>query len=133
MDERFLTDISITKTAKSRIDELKNDNKDVFVRIMIASGGCAGKRYYILMDDYIGDNDFVLNEEFMGEKLPYIVIDDDSLSLLHNSVIDYEEGLEFSGFKIDNPNVKALCDCGNSFNCDGSLIEKQAECTKNDS
>jgi iron-sulfur cluster assembly accessory protein len=130
MSEKILTDIKLTDNAKNRIDELKDDNKDVFIRIMITSGGCAGKQYYILMDDYIGETDHILkvhNEKY-NEELVYIVIDEVSLEVLHNSTIDFSDDLEFSGFKIDNPNVKATCQCGNSFNCSGDCVVKKDGC-----
>ena len=128
--EKNLTDIKLTKNAIKRIDELKEENKDIFIRIMITNGGCAGKQYYILMDDYIGDTDFVLklqNKKY-NEKLVYIVIDSSSLEILHNSTIDFEDALEFSGFKIDNPNIKSMCQCGNSFNCSEDCIIKKEDC-----
>lgn len=136
-EEKLLTDIKLTENAIKRIAELKEDNKDVFIRIMITSGGCAGSQYYILMDDYIGETDYVLklngdcvnNDKVeKNEELVFLVIDEVSLELLHNSTIDFEDGLEFAGFKIDNPNVTATCNCGNSFTCGGGFIVKKADC-----
>ena len=128
MAHRQLTDIKLTENAIKRIDELKQDCKDVFIRILITCGGCAGSQYHILMDDYIGETDHVLELEKDGEKLVYLVIDDVSLEVLHNSTIDFSDGLEFSGFKVDNPNVKATCNCGNSFSCSGGFIPKSKDC-----
>ena len=31
------------------------------------------------------------------------------------SVIDFVDGLQGAGFKVDNPNVIAACGCGSSF------------------
>ena len=31
------------------------------------------------------------------------------------AVVDYVEGLQGAGFKVDNPNVIAACGCGSSF------------------
>ena len=133
---KTLTDIKLTKAAKERIDELKNENKDVFIRVMIISGGCAGKQYYILMDDYIGETDLILRKRNAKyhENLPYIIIDEASLEYLHNIKIDYSEGLEFAGFKIDNPNIQGTCSCGNSFTCDncpGGVVPQKEECQTN--
>ena len=160
MSQRILTDITLTENAKQRIDELKQDNKNIFIRIMITEGGCAGKQYYILMDDYIGETDYVLQQEsnnhILSSQRPtnkttitektnsasnctdtlqsynqeniYIVIDENSLEFLHNSTIDFENKLEFSGFKIDNPNISATCNCGNSFTCSGECVIKKEDC-----
>lgn len=135
--EKLLKDVKLTENAIKRIEELKEDNKDVFIRIMITSGGCAGSQYYILMDDYIGETDYVLklkkynikNDKIKkNEELVFLVIDEVSLEILHNSTIDFEDGLEFSGFKIDNPNVTATCNCGNSFTCGGGFVVKKSDC-----
>ena len=128
MKYKLLKDIKLTKNAKSRIEELKEENNDIFIRIMITSGGCGGKQYYILMDDYIGENDYVLRKKFKNKLSIFIVIDESSLKYLHNSTIDFENKLEFSGFKIKNPNAKATCNCGNSFNCSGGFIAKDENC-----
>jgi iron-sulfur cluster insertion protein len=34
---------------------------------------------------------------------------------LNGTVIDYVTGLQESGFKFNNPNVKGTCGCGTSF------------------
>ena len=128
MGSQFLTDISLTENAIDRIKELKKENEDIFIRVMITSGGCAGKQYHILMDDYIGETDYVLQKTYNKKKTTYLVIDETSLELLHNSTIDFSDDLEFSGFKIDNPNITATCNCGNSFTCSGDCVIKSKDC-----
>ena len=128
MRSRYLKDISLTKRAKLRIDEIKAENTNIFIRIMITEGGCAGKQYYILMDDYIGETDYFLKRKFKNKYYIYVVIDENSLTLLHNSTIDYDDGLDFSGFKINNPNALSTCNCGNSFNCTGGFVVKDEKC-----
>ena len=55
----------------------------------------------------------ILHElEFHGVK---VVIDPFSAPYLKGSTIDFLEGLQESGFKIDNPNVVSACGCGSSF------------------
>ena len=125
---KILKDIKITRNAKKRIDEIKAENENVFIRIMITRGGCAGYQYYILMDDYIGETDFVLIRKKNRKELIYIVIDEVSLEHLHNSIIDFNDTLEFSGFMIKNPNAKLICNCGNSFNCNEGAICDQKNC-----
>ena len=128
MKFKRLTDFKITSNAKTRIDEIKEENNDIFIRVMITSGGCAGHQYYILMDDYIGDSDYVLRKKFKNKIKVYVVIDEQSLEFLHNSKMDFEDSLEFSGFKIINPNVTATCNCGNSFSCSGGFVIKKEDC-----
>ena len=47
-------------------------------------------------------------EDFTG-------VDPFSAPYLQGSTIDFLEGLQESGFKIENPNVTAACGCGHSF------------------
>ena len=110
-------DISLTKQAINRINELKCENSDVFIRVMITTGGCAGKQYCILMDDYIGETDFCLRKRFNNKLSVYVVIDENSLKYVKGSKMDFADGLEFSGFTLKNPNITAMCNCGNSFSC----------------
>ena len=44
-----------------------------------------------------------------------LLVDGDSLPFVRGSTIDYEEGLQGAGFKVENPNVVAACGCGSSF------------------
>ncbi len=60
--------------------------------------------------DAIGEDDRVF--ESHGIK---VIVDGDSLSYLDGTTIDFtREGLN-EGFSYDNPNVKSLCGCGESF------------------
>ena len=117
-------EIKLSKEAQERIDELKTDNPDVFIRIMIIPGGCAGNKYHILMDDYIGETDKVL--QIKGKI--YVVIDEVSLEMLTGSTLDFSDQLEFSGFTIQNPNITATCSCGNSFSCTENCVLKKPDC-----
>lgn len=125
---KILKNFSMTRKAKSRIDEIKNDNENIFIRIMIVEGGCAGLQYHILMDDYVGETDFILKRKNKKKDTIYVVIDKKSLKYLHNSKIDFIDELSFSGFKINNPNTKSVCKCGNSFNCSGIQVKKKNNC-----
>jgi iron-sulfur cluster assembly protein len=44
-----------------------------------------------------------------------IVVDPFSLPYLSGAGIDFVDGLNGTGFKIENPNVVAGCGCGSSF------------------
>lgn len=114
-------DFKISKEAREKISELCEKQTDLskpFLRIMVEAGGCAGLKYHIIIDDYIADNDILFKDE--GNENPYLIIDDYSLEFLKDGALNYEETLEFAGFKIDNPNVTGNCSCGSSFSCSGS-------------
>ena len=44
-----------------------------------------------------------------------VVIDEKSALYLVGTTLDYVDSLMESGFKIQNPNAKNTCGCGNSF------------------
>jgi iron-sulfur cluster assembly protein len=44
-----------------------------------------------------------------------VFVDPKSYLYLIGTELVYEEGLMASGFKLQNPNVKAACGCGESF------------------
>jgi iron-sulfur cluster insertion protein len=43
------------------------------------------------------------------------IIDEVSLGIVNNAMLDYTEDLSSAGFEIKNPNATARCGCGNSF------------------
>ena len=44
-----------------------------------------------------------------------LLVDGPSLPYVRGAVVDYVEGLQGAGFKVENPNVIAACGCGSSF------------------
>jgi iron-sulfur cluster assembly protein len=44
-----------------------------------------------------------------------LLIDNSSLPYVQGSTIDFVDGLQGAGFKVENPNVIAACGCGSSF------------------
>ena len=76
----------------------------------IKTTGCSGFAYVVDITNEIAENDRIF--ESNGVK---VVVDRDSLSYLDGTTIDFSrEGLN-EGFSYDNPNVKSLCGCGESF------------------
>lgn len=56
--------------------------------------------------------DIVINDD---NGNPVLMVDNCSAKFLNNSVIDYTEDLNGSGFQIKNALAKSQCGCGNSF------------------
>jgi len=79
------------------------------LRVGVRGGGCSGFQYALAFDtERPGDEVF----EDHGLK---ILVDGPSLPYVRGAVVDYVEGLQGAGFKVDNPNVIAACGCGSSF------------------
>src|SRR5207245_9348061 len=70
------------------------------LRVAIQGGGCSGFEYALGFDRGAQAGDHEL--EFHGVR---VVVDPFSAPYLQGSTIDFLEGLQESGFKIDNPNV----------------------------
>ncbi len=94
------------------------------LRVAIQGGGCSGFEYALGFDRGAQAGDLEL--EFHGVK---VVVDPFSAPYLQGSTIDFLEGLQESGFKIDNPNVASACGCGSSFQvAEGEAPEAAAGC-----
>ncbi len=80
------------------------------LRIMVASGGCAGLRYGMALEPAVEPDDARL--EFDGLT---VVVDPESRALLDGVTVDFVSDLEGAGFVFDNPNASRTCGCGKSF------------------
>ena len=102
---------TVTQSAAKRIQYLLADEKDgSFFRISITGGGCSGFQYNFIFDDTMTADDQTF--EYYNTKL---VIDDISLGLLNDGILDFTEDLVASRFVVTNPNASSGCGCGNSF------------------
>jgi iron-sulfur cluster assembly protein len=79
------------------------------LRVGVRGGGCSGFQYALAFDQQ-RDGDTVIKDK--GIRL---LVDTQSLPYVSGSTIDFVDGLQGAGFKVDNPNVIAACGCGSSF------------------
>jgi iron-sulfur cluster insertion protein len=100
----------VSQSAADRISYLLNIDNKKFFRIAVIGGGCSGFQYNMDCVDEKSDTDFLLEKNGVS-----LLIDDISLPFLEGSILDYEETLGSSEFKIKNPQATARCGCGNSF------------------
>ena len=111
--EEPTTVIGLTERAAAKIRELQADepggDADV-LRVAVQGGGCSGFEYALGFDRGAQEGDLVL--EAHGVR---VVVDPFSAPYLQGASIDFLDGLQESGFKIDNPNVSSACGCGHSF------------------
>ncbi len=103
--------IMITEAAAGRIkNTLASRGKGIGLRIGVKTSGCSGYMYTVDYADETSDTDQIF--EAHGAK---IVINDEHMSFLDGTEIDYgREGLN-EAFKFSNPNATAECGCGESF------------------
>jgi iron-sulfur cluster assembly protein len=79
------------------------------LRVGVRGGGCSGFQYALAFDEQ-REGDMVFEDR--GIRL---LVDNQSLPYVQGSTIDFVDGLQGAGFKVDNPNVIAACGCGSSF------------------
>lgn len=104
--------ITVTQAAADHFArELKNKSAKA-VRVSLKQAGCTGFKYVIDQVDS-GEADDIQLDLSNGVTL---YIDPKHISALHGTVVDYvQEGLNKS-LVLNNPNVKDMCGCGESFN-----------------
>ena len=102
-----LSDAATTKVAELLAQE---EGEDLALRVAVKPGGCSGYSYEMFFDTEVVSDDVV--REFGTVK---VVVDAASAELLTGSTLDYSDGLQGAGFKVNNPNVVAACGCGSSF------------------
>jgi iron-sulfur cluster assembly accessory protein len=121
------TVVTLTARAAEKVRVLMADEPageaDV-LRIAIQGGGCSGFEYALGFDRAAQSGDHELS--FHGVT---VVVDPFSAPYLQGSTIDFLEGLQESGFKIENPNATAACGCGHSFQVEeGAAPDAAAGC-----
>lgn len=104
--------VTVTAKAVEKIKEiLKNENKEGYgLRLALVGGGCAGFQYYLDFEKEATPDDIVFEQQDSIK----VFVDKRLLQYLDNSTIDFEDGLQGAGFKIDNPNSSGGCGCGHS-------------------
>ena len=106
--------LSLTEAAAVKIKQLLEQENDVEVlRIAIQGGGCSGFQYGLGFDRGAIEGDHELEQHGVT-----IVVDPFSAPYLTGATIDWLDGLQESGFKIDNPQATSSCGCGHSFQVD---------------
>ena len=105
--------VMLTTAAAAKVGELIAAEGDISLglRLTVRPGGCSGFSYEMYFDSKIEESDVVSVTD--GVRL---IVDEASTMKLSGSTVDYkEQGLQGSGFAINNPNQQRGCGCGQSF------------------
>lgn len=102
--------IKLTPSAENHLNRLlATDNNKRTLRLWVSKGGCAGMEYQMKVTDPLtGDTTIQVNDV-------QISIDTESIKFLEGATLDYNDDLNDSGLKINNPNATRSCGCGTSF------------------
>jgi iron-sulfur cluster assembly protein len=108
--------VGLTERAAEKIRELQADEPEgdaSVLRVAVQGGGCSGFEYALGFDRGAQEGDHEI--DLHGVR---VVVDPYSAPYLQGASIDFLDGLQESGFKIENPNVSSACGCGHSFQVD---------------
>lgn len=102
----------MTEAAASRVKNfLDQRGKGIGLRLGVRTSGCSGMAYVMEFVDESEQDDVVFEDHGIS-----VFVDPKSLVYLDGTELDYgKEGLN-EGFRFNNPNVKDMCGCGESFN-----------------
>ncbi len=105
----------VTHAAANQIRKLQQNfgggaaTKSLRIRVKQGEGGCSGLGYEMKFEGRgPGDQVVKIKDDIC------IVVDPESARSLKGAMIDFEDGPQGKGFKIENPNVKSSCGCGKS-------------------
>ena len=101
--------IKLTPAAEKHLNLLlASDNKKT-LRLWVSKGGCAGMEYQMKVTEPISSDTTIQINDVQ------ISIETESIKFLEGSTLDYNDDLNDSGLKINNPNATRSCGCGTSF------------------
>lgn len=104
--------VRLTSRAAGKVSQLmERDQTDGYLRIRITGGGCNGLSYKMKFVQEGKPNDLLVASE--GAR---VLVDSKTALYLRGTTLDYSDQLVAGGFKFSNPNAKASCSCGESFN-----------------
>lgn len=104
---------TVTTKAAGEIKKLLAEENipEAVLRVRVVPGGCSGFSYEMGFDDEIEKSDEIIESD--GVR---VAIDELSYPYLKGGVLDFNDGLNGTGFAISNPNATGSCGCGQSFN-----------------
>ena len=108
-DERL---VRLTESAGSKLLKLIDREKTGdFLRIRITGGGCNGLSYNMKFVPLGKKGDILVESSGVG-----VLVDSKTALYLRGTTLEFSDKLVGGGFKFQNPNAKASCSCGESFN-----------------
>ena len=102
--------ISLTDNADIHLSSIINENDNTDIRLSVNSGGCSGFTYDWQLTSKKEEGDYIIDLDSGN-----LLIDNISILYLQGMTIDYKKDIFGQRLMIDNPNVKSMCGCGESF------------------
>ena len=108
--------VTLTDTAKQKIDTICEENECYAVYLNLKGGGCAGFEYdwaTVATETDIEANDIVIDSN-TGK----FVIGTTAVMYMIGTEINYKKDIMDATFEVNNPNAQSACGCGVSVNFD---------------
>jgi iron-sulfur cluster assembly protein len=103
--------ITLTQSAAEHIrGSIARRGKGMGLRVGIKKVGCSGLAYTFDFADAVGANDLTFESHETR-----VVVDKEHLRYLDGATLDFRKSGFGAAFKLDNPNAKSECGCGESF------------------
>jgi iron-sulfur cluster assembly protein len=105
--------VHVTEAAAQQIKRLLDQEGKAEthgLRMKVIGGGCSGLQYQLAFDDTRKETD----TEVVANGVR-VIVDEKSALYLVGTTLDFVDSLMESGFKLENPNAKNTCGCGQSF------------------
>ncbi len=104
--------VCLTEPAGAKVRALiERDRQGDFLRVAITGGGCNGLSYKLRFTPEPKRGDILVRTAGAA-----VLVDVRTALYLKGTRIDYSDRMIGGGFKFTNPNAKASCSCGESFN-----------------
>ncbi len=104
--------VRVTPAAGTKVSSLvAREQSGDYLRIAITGGGCNGLSYKMKFTPKGRKGDILVRSGGAS-----VLVDPKTALYLKGTELDYSAALIAGGFKFSNPNAKASCSCGESFN-----------------
>ena len=104
--------ITFTEEADIHLSSIITENNFKAIKLSVKGGGCSEFTYdWQPMENLdVGTEDIILNLDS-----GHLVLDGMSVLYLAGMEVDYKKDLFGQRLMVENPNVKSMCGCGESF------------------
>ena len=112
MSETATAPFSITPRAAEKARQIgsRDGYPEGYLRVRVTAGGCSGFQYQLGFEHGSSEGDAVFERDGLR-----VVIDPRSLPILAGSTLEFVDAMLGGGFKVQNPQAKHECACGDSF------------------
>tara|TARA_Y100000310_G_scaffold5894_1_gene6778 strand:+ start:1345 stop:1710 length:366 start_codon:yes stop_codon:yes gene_type:complete len=105
--------IAITEKANIHLSSIISENNFEGILLSVKGGGCSGFNYDWQPLEKIQNN---TTDVVLDLNVGKLIIDGMSIMYLAGMEVDYKKDLFGQKLMVENPNVKSMCGCGESFN-----------------